>query len=121
VCHTPFIDVILNLTHFINLLVDIFDFEFLTLIDMQQLKRKFPDSAIMELPKKHFLGNLSQSVIDSRQVMLETFLKKWKIFQPNLRFAKVVRYLSLFNRLTTTGELSGYEVKLATPNHLKKM
>ena len=39
------------------------------------LRKKFPQCNLMQLPKKHIMGNLKKDIVESRQVMLETFLE----------------------------------------------
>merc|ERR1712137_335585 len=38
------------------------------------LRKKFPDCNLMQLPKKHIIGNMKKDIVESRQIMLETFL-----------------------------------------------
>ncbi|GAM23362.1 hypothetical protein SAMD00019534_065370 [Acytostelium subglobosum LB1] len=48
----------------------------------KKLKKKFPDTGIRDLPKKHLLNNLGTNTVESRRVMLEVFLQD--LFQKEL-------------------------------------
>lgn len=40
-----------------------------------KLKKEFPAKDFVELPKKHIIGSLAKSTVESRRVMLEIYLQ----------------------------------------------
>lgn len=74
----------------------------------------------MQLPKKHLIGNLAKDIVESRRVMLETFLEDILIKPDICHSSEFVIFLQPSDNYKEAATSKGKVTKLQQPEHLKK-
>ena len=74
----------------------------------------------MQLPKKHIIGNLARDIIESRRVMLETFLEDVLAKPEVCQSSEFVIFLLPSDNYKEAAAVKGKVTKLQIPEHLKQ-
>lgn len=87
-----------------------------------QVRKKFDHHNFVPLPKKHFINNLKNDIVESRRIVLETFLED-ALMKPDVcNSSELVIFLMPSDNYTDAQTLSTKTkaTKLKQPQHLKQ-
>jgi hypothetical protein len=83
------------------------------------LRKRFPEHKFIELPKKHFIGNLSTDIIQARRVMLEAFLEDILAKSDVCDCSELVIFLSPSDNYKQAEHVKNRVTKLVPPSQAK--